>query len=106
MKKIKVGTIEDLKKNNQFSKWIDDHDVLVFFHNNKIRAFSNICPHFGGPIGYHEIKKNKSGDNVFTCLWHNLEFKVEDGKCVQHKNLELREYDVLVEGDDILVYLN
>ena len=30
MKKIKVGTMEDLKKNNQFSKWIDDHDVLVF----------------------------------------------------------------------------
>ena len=55
MKKVKVGTLEDLKPHNQFSKWVDDHDILVFKFNGKIRAFSNICPHFGGPIGYHEI---------------------------------------------------
>ena len=106
MKKIKVGTLEDLKPHNQFSKWVDDHDILVFKRNEKIRAYSNICPHFGGPIGYHEIKKNKSNKFVFTCLWHNLEYDVENGVCVQSKNLKLRQYDVIIEDDNIMIYLN
>lgn len=106
MKNIKIGTLEDLKPYNQFSKWVDDHDILVFKHEDKIRAFSNICPHFGGPIGYHEIKKNKSDKFIFTCLWHNLEFDVENGICVQSKKLKLREYDLIIRGKDIFVYLN
>lgn len=106
MKKIKVGTLEDLKPYNQFSKWVDDHDILVFKFNGKIRAFSNICPHFGGPIGYHEIKKNKLNKFVFTCLWHNLEFEVENGICIQSNKLKLREYDLSIEGNDLMVYIN
>ena len=106
MKKIKVGTLEDLKPHNQFSKWVDDHDILVFKFNGKIRAFSNICPHFGGPIGYREIKKNKLNKFVFTCLWHNLEFEVENGICIQSNKLKLREYDLSIEGNDLMVYIN
>ena len=106
MKKTKIGTLKDLEPHNQFSKWVDDHDILVFKRNEKIRAYSNICPHFGGPIGYHEIKKNKSNKFVFTCLWHNLEFDIENGVCVQSKNLKLREYDVIIEDDNIMIYLN
>jgi exonuclease III len=30
-----------------------------------IKGISNICPHFGGPIGYHEIKYYKEKP-VFT----------------------------------------
>ena len=106
MNKTKIGTLKDLEPHNHFSKWVYDHDILVFKRNEKIRAYSNICPHFGGPIGYHEIKKNKSNKFVFTCLWHNLEFDIENGVCVQSKNLKLREYDVIIEDDNIMIYLN
>lgn len=106
MKKTKIGTLDDLKPHKQFSKWIDGHDVLVFEHNGKVRAFSNICPHFGGPVGYHEVKRNKINKFVFTCLWHNLEFDVENGMCIQRKNLKLREYDLVIEDNSIMIYLN
>ena len=56
MNRIKIGTVKDLGKSNQFSRWIKGHDVLIFKFNNLIQGISNICPHFGGPIGYHEIK--------------------------------------------------
>ena len=79
MKKVKIGNLNDLKKNNQFSRWIDDHDILIYKFNDEVRGISNICPHFGGPIGYHEIKK-KNDMYVFTCLWHNLQFNVENGQ--------------------------
>ena len=105
MKKVKIGNLKDLEKNNQFSRWVEDHDILIYQFNNKIRAISNICPHFGGPIGYHEIKK-KNGVNVFTCLWHNLQYNVDTGKCLTQKNFCLRKYEVSLEQSDIYVYIN
>ena len=57
MNRKKIGTLKDLNKSNQFSRWIDGHDVLIFKFNNLIQGISNICTHFGGPIGYHEIEK-------------------------------------------------
>jgi len=106
MKKILAGNIKDLNKNNQFTKWVDDHDLLIFRHNNEIKAYSNICPHFGGPIGVHKIRKNVDGNLVFTCLWHNLEYNIHSGKCVQSEKFKLREYDLSIEGDEIFVFLN
>jgi len=105
MLKIKIGTLKDLNKNSQFSRWVKDHDILVYKNESKIEAISNICPHFGGPIGYHEIKivDNKP---VFTCLWHNLQFCINSGECTTHSNLKLRKYDVEVENEDIFVYIN
>ena len=105
MLKEKIGSLKDLSKNNQFSRWIHDHDILVYKNGDKIEAISNICPHFGGPIGYHDIKivDNK---RVFTCLWHNLQFSVNSCKCTTHSNLVLRKYDVKVENQDIFVYVN
>ena len=105
MLKTKIGSLNDLKKNNQFSRWIKDHDILVYKNGDKIEAISNICPHFGGPIGYHDIKivNNKA---VFTCLWHNLQFCIKSGECTTHSNLVLRKYDIEVENQEIFVYIN
>ena len=105
MYKKKIGTLKDLKNSNQFSRWTDGHDILIFKYENKIQGISNICPHFGGPIGYHEIKY-KDGKPVFTCLWHNLQYCVKTGQCITQKKLSLRRYKVEVEDEDIFVYIN
>ena len=64
---------------------------------------SNICPHFGGPVGFHKVR-----DGKFTCLWHNFQYSASDGQCVHPAHmtgLKLREYRVRVDADDILVQL-
>ena len=105
MLKKKIGSLKDLKKNNQFSRWVDDHDILIYRSGDQIKAISNICPHFGGPIGYHDIKiVNKKP--VFTCLWHNLQFCINSGQCTTHSNLKLRKYNIEVEHEEIFVYIN
>ena len=105
MKKKLIGTLIELQKKKQFSRWVNDHDILVYLYKDNVKAISNICPHFGGPVGYHEIKE-VNGKQVFTCLWHNLQFNIEDGVCTLHKNLKLREYKVVVVCDNIFVYIN
>lgn len=97
---LKVGHISDLSAAGQFSRWVGKHDILVFRHNGTIRALSNICPHFGGPVGYYQLRGGK-----FTCLWHNLQFDADTGNCVSFPKLKLREYKIKIEDADIYVQL-
>lgn len=97
---LKVGHISDLSASGQFSRWVGNHDILVFRHNGTIRALSNICPHFGGPVGYYQLRGGK-----FTCLWHNLQFDADTGNCVSFPKLKLREYKIKIEDADIYVQL-
>lgn len=95
----RIGSLSDLDRADQFTRWVRNHDILVFRTEDGIRAFSNVCPHFGGPVGYHKIR-----DGLFTCLWHNLQYRVSDGQCLQMK-YKLREYKTWIDRDEIYVQL-
>lgn len=95
-----LATVKELKEHGQITKWIDNHDILLYEHEGQIKALSNICRHFGGPVGYHKCKKG-----VFTCLWHNWQFSAEDGSCLMHSGLPLRKYDVKVVDEKIYINL-
>ena len=97
----RIASVAELEPFGQFSKWVDDHDILVFRRNGEIKALSNICPHFGGPVGYHQMSK----DGVFTCLWHNYRFDAGTGRCLTNNHLCLREYKLKVEDGGIWVQL-
>jgi nitrite reductase/ring-hydroxylating ferredoxin subunit len=96
----RIAAVAELDPHGQFSKWVGDHDIVVFRQNGEIKALSNICPHFGGPVGYHRMK-----DGVFTCLWHNYRFEAATGRCLNNKNLCLREYKLKVVDGSIWVRL-
>ena len=99
----KIGILSDLNPHGQFSKWVDGHDILVFKHNEQIKALSNICPHFGGPVGFHKLR-----DGSFTCLWHNFQYSAENGSCVypdNMKGMKLRAYKIKVKNEEIFVQL-
>lgn len=95
----KIGHISELDRAGQFTRWVKNHDILVFRSNGTVRAFSNVCPHVGGPVGYHKMR-----DGLFTCLWHNLQFRTSDGQCLTLKH-RLREYRLQVEDGNIFVQL-
>jgi nitrite reductase/ring-hydroxylating ferredoxin subunit len=97
---VKVGDVSELARAGQFSRWVGNHDILVFRRDGEIRAFTNVCPHFGGPVGFHKMK-----DGKFTCLWHNLEFSAQTGECLSGPRLKLREYNIKLDGDAIYAEL-
>jgi len=97
---VKVGDVAELQGAEQFSRWVGNHDILVFKWNGEIRAFTNVCPHFGGPVGFHRMKNGK-----FTCLWHNLEFSADTGHCLSVPRLRLREYELKIEDNSIYARL-
>ena len=96
-----LATVAELKKSGgQLTKWIDDHDVLLYEFEDTIKAISNVCRHFGGPIGYHKAK-----NGTFTCLWHNWQYSCKDGSNLTHCGLPLRNYDVKVIDEKIYINL-
>jgi len=97
---IRIADFTELKPHGQFTKWVEDHDILVYEHEDQIKAVSNICPHFGGPVGFHKMQ-----GGYFTCLWHNYKFSAEDGRCITNKHLCLRQYKLKVEDGGIWVQL-
>ena len=90
----------ELRKTGQLTRWIADHDILLYEYEGQIKAISNICRHFGGPVGYHKQK-----DGVFTCLWHNWRYSCKDGSCLSHPGLPLRQYALKITDDKIYVDL-
>ena len=83
------------------SRWVSDsHDILLYEFGGELKALSNICRHFGGPVGFHRAK-----DGKFTCLWHNWQYSCQDGSCLTAPGLALRRYPVKVIGEAIYVDL-
>jgi len=95
-----VASVEELKKTGQLTRWVDDHDILLYEYEGEVKGLSNICRHFGGPVGYHKAK-----DGVFVCLWHNYEYAAADGSCLTNPKLPLRRYNLRIDGSAILVQL-
>jgi methionine sulfoxide reductase heme-binding subunit len=95
-----VASLEELKKTGQLTRWLNDHDILLYEYEGQIKALSNICRHFGGPVGYHKAK-----NGVFTCLWHNWRFSCADGSCLSHPGLPLRQYPVKILDGNVYVDL-
>jgi methionine sulfoxide reductase heme-binding subunit len=95
-----LASVEELRKASQLTRWVDEHDILLYEYEGQIKALSNICRHFGGPVGYHKAK-----DGVFVCLWHNWKYACKDGSCLTHPGLPLREYALKIEDGKIYVDL-
>lgn len=95
-----LATVKELEKEEQLTRWINDHDILLYKHKGEIKAISNVCRHFGGPVGYHKAK-----DGVFTCLWHNWRYSCKDGSCLNHPGLSLRQYEIKIVNENIYINL-
>lgn len=95
-----LASVEELKRVGQLTRWVGDHDILLYEYEGQIKALSNICRHFGGPVGYHKGK-----DGVFVCLWHNWKFSCKDGSCLTHPGLPLRQYALKIMDEKIYVDL-
>ena len=54
--------------------------------------------HRGGPLGEGDVV----GD-VVACPWHNWEFNVKTGACINNPSAKVTAYEVTVEGTDIKV---
>jgi nitrite reductase/ring-hydroxylating ferredoxin subunit len=53
---------------------IRKHTIALFYHNSKVYAVDNRCPHMGFPLSKGTVK-----DGILTCHWHHARFDLNNG---------------------------
>lgn len=94
-------------------------DIGVFRHAGEFFAYSNNCPHSGGPacegvmmprvldvIAEDKTYRGQAFSETemhFVCPWHGYEYDLKTGQCIGDKRLKLRAYKVVRRGGDVFV---
>ncbi len=55
------------------------HAAIVYNDAGTLKAYVNRCTHMGGPV---ELK-DKKGQQIFRCRWHEAEFSPETGAAIE-----------------------
>ena len=95
---IKVANTNDLKPGENKVVNANGTGVALFNVEGEFFAISNTCLHRGGPLGEGFLE----GD-VVTCPWHGWRYNVKTGTNVMMPTAKVANYQVKVEGDDVLV---
>lgn len=94
-------------------------EIGIFRLDGDLYAYSNWCPHQGGPIcegactGRQEAEYDAENRRVelewtdegeiLTCPWHDWEFDLKTGKNIPREEIQLLSYPVRTEDEKIVV---
>jgi nitrite reductase/ring-hydroxylating ferredoxin subunit len=96
---IEFASTAELHDKKVIVKWIANHEVAVTFRDGFIRAFSNVCPHKGGPL--HEGPWTSDGQ--IRCPWHGYQFDLKTGRCLGRPDLTVRLFHWREQDGKILI---
>ncbi len=71
---IRVASLTELKEKSCIVVRGQQHPIAVFFHEGKVFAVDNRCPHLGFPLS-----KGSVSDGILTCHWHHARFDLSSG---------------------------
>ena len=95
----KVCTRDDLWEGEMESFDVDGQEILlVCAEGGDIKAFQGICPHQDIPL----VEGSFDGQKII-CRAHLWQFNACNGKGINPDDCALAEYQVKLDGDDVLV---
>jgi len=93
-----VGNLSHIHNNEGITINVDDLQIAVFKHQNKVSAVGSLCKHQMGPIGEGRIV-----DGCITCPWHGYQYDAISGHSPPPFNEQLEVYPVKVIEDSIWI---
>ena len=95
---IKVANINDLKDGEARTVSANGEAIALYRINDKFYATTNTCPHRGGPLGEGFLE-----DEVVACPWHGWRYDVKTGMCTNMPGVKIQTFNVIVQGNDVMV---
>jgi NAD(P)H-dependent nitrite reductase small subunit len=95
---MKAIRAEELAPGQATSVMLEGKDVALFNVDGSFHALENRCAHRAGPLAEGFL----SGKVVF-CPWHDWQFDVTTGACLNAPGFLVRSFAVSVEDGDVLV---
>lgn len=100
---------------------VNEREVAVVRHDGDLHAFSNHCPHQGGPVGEGQLSgrfvlsedgegvsdlQYDDSDRIVSCPWHGWEFDLKSGDHISDPKYKLPQYEVVVRGGDVYLSMD
>lgn len=100
MQEYVVGKLNELPDGKGIAVQAGRRTIAVFRIGSEVFAIHNNCPHKGASLCDGTVVCE---DKIVRCPWHHWNWRLEDGKLDVTPNQALRTYDVVVEGDDVIL---
>ena len=95
---INAGALEDIKQRGCAVVTSGGHAIAVFYHDGKVFAVDNRCPHMGFPLDRGSVK-----EGILTCHWHHARFDLSSGGTFNPFADDVRSYPVCVVDGEVWV---
>src|SRR4051794_20484350 len=95
-----VGNVGDIRHGEAIAVLAGRHAIAVFRVDDNFYAVSNTCPHKGASLCEGKFLIDQK---IVRCPWHHWNWQLEDGRLQSDVRQALRTYEVMVDGDQVIV---
>lgn len=95
---IRAGSLAKLQESGCLVVHGPDRPIAVFWHDGRVRAVDNRCPHMGFPL-----HKGTVTDGILTCHWHHARFDLASGCTFDLFADDVPTCAVELRGDEVWV---
>ena len=71
---VSAGMLDELRERGVRVVSADGRTIAVFYHEGRVFAVDNRCPHMGFPLSRGTVR-----DGILTCHWHHAKFDLAGG---------------------------
>jgi nitrite reductase/ring-hydroxylating ferredoxin subunit len=71
---VRAGRLDEVRAAGRISVRLAGRSLALFFHDGKVYAVDNRCPHMGFPLHRGTVQ-----EGILTCHWHHARFDLESG---------------------------
>ena len=98
---MRAARLEEVRAAGRTSVRVAGHSLALFFHEGRVHAVDNRCPHMGFPLHRGTLR-----DGILTCHWHHARFDLESGGTFDQFADEARVFPVQVRDGEVWVDLS
>src|SRR5215210_569945 len=98
---VRAARFDDVRAAGRMSIRIGSRSLALFFHEDKVYAVDNRCPHMGFPLHRGTVR-----DGILTCHWHHARFDLVSGGTFDQFADEARVFPVEVRDCEVWVDLS
>ena len=91
---------EEIAPNTSVCVTMGEAQVGLFRTADALFAIDNVCPHRGAPLHDGIVT-----DGFVTCPWHQWQFQLDDGVCLNIPKVRITTYPVEVRDGAIWINL-
>ncbi|MGF1486211.1 MAG: Rieske (2Fe-2S) protein [Prochloraceae cyanobacterium] len=95
---VRVAKLSDVKTKGYLVTKIERQTIALFYHQDKIYAIDNRCPHMGFPLD-----KGSVDNCILTCHWHHARFDLNTGGTFDLWADDVRSFPVEIRDGEVWI---